>query len=119
VAHARSQLDEATFSAAHVAGRALTPAQAIAEALAIPASDEQAAVRAAEVPSATAAGGLTARERDVLGLVVQGRSNKQIAMALMISERTVNTHLVHIFAKLDVSSRAAATAAALRFGLVE
>jgi hypothetical protein len=49
----------------------------------------------------------------VLRLVAQGRSNKEIAVALTISERTVNTHLVHIFAKLDVSSRAAATAAAL------
>ena len=119
LAHARSQLDEAIFSAAHAAGRALAPAQAIAEALAISAPDEETAVRAVEAPSATAAGGLTARERDVLRLVAQGRSNKQIAVALTISERTVNTHLVHIFAKLDVSSRAAATAAALRLGLVE
>jgi ATP/maltotriose-dependent transcriptional regulator MalT len=119
VAHTRSQLDQATFSAAHAAGRALTPAQAIVEALAVPAPDEQTAVQAATAPSTTAAGGLTARERAVLGLVVQGRSNKQIAVALTISERTVNTHLVHIFAKLDVTSRAAATAAALRLGLVE
>jgi len=119
LAYARSQLDEAAFSTAHAAGRALTPAQAIVEALAIPAPDEQTAVQAATAPSTTAAGGLTARERDVLGLVVQGRSNKQIAVALTISERTVNTHLVHIFAKLDVSSRAAATAAALRLGLIE
>ena len=110
LAHARSQLDEAAFSAAHAAGRALTPAQAIAEALAIPASDDQTALRTTEAPPATAAGGLTARERDVLRLVTQGRSNKEIAAALTISERTVNTHLVHIFAKLDVSSRAAATA---------
>ena len=72
----------------------------------------------ATAPS-TAAGGLTARERDVLRLVAQGRSNKEIAAALTISERTVNTHLVHIFEKLSVTSRAAATAAALRFGLVE
>jgi non-specific serine/threonine protein kinase len=119
VAHAHSQLDEAAFSAAHAAGRALTPAQAIAEALAIPESDDQTALRTTEAPPATAAGGLTARERDVLRLVTQGRSNKEIAAALTISERTVNTHLVHIFAKLDVSSRAAATAAALRLRLVE
>src|SRR5215213_3923219 len=119
LAYARSQLDEAAFSTAHATGRALTPAQAIVEALAIPAPDEQTAIQAAMAPSTTAAGGLTARERDVLGLVVQGRSNKQIAVALTISEGTVNTHLVHIFAKLDVSSRAAATAAALRLGLIE
>jgi DNA-binding CsgD family transcriptional regulator len=55
----------------------------------------------------------------VLRLVAQGRSNKEIAVALTISERTVNTHLVHIFAKLDVSNRAAATATALRLGLVK
>jgi DNA-binding CsgD family transcriptional regulator len=119
LAHARSQLDAAAFSAAWAAGRSLAPAQAVAEALAIPAPDALTAVRAGATVPATAAGGLTARERDVLALVAQGRSNKEIAVALTISERTVNTHLVHIFGKLDVSSRAAATAAALRLGLIE
>jgi len=119
IAHARSQIDEAAFADAYAAGRTLTPAQAIAEALAIPAPGEQAARQAAKAPSAAAGGGLTAREREVLRLVAQGRSNKEIAAALTISERTVNTHLVHIFAKLAVASRAAATAAALRLGLVE
>jgi non-specific serine/threonine protein kinase len=118
LAYVRAQIDEAAFSAARAAGRTLSPAQAITEALAIPAPREQATVRAA-APSTMFTGGLTARECDVLHLVAQGRSNKEIAAALTISERTVNTHLVHIFAKLGVTSRAAATAAALRVGLVE
>lgn len=50
-------------------------------------------------------GGLTSRERDVAGLVAQGYSNRQIAEDLVLSVRTVTTHISHIFAKLGVSSR--------------
>lgn len=62
--------------------------------------------------------GLTARELEVLRLVAVGRSNKEIAAALVISEHTVARHLQNIFAKLDVSSRAAAGAFAFEHGLV-
>lgn len=54
--------------------------------------------------------GLTARELEVLALVARGRSNRQIAADLVISEKTVASHLGHILAKLDVPSRSAATA---------
>ena len=64
------------------------------------------------------AGGLTAREVQVLALVVEGRTNRQIAAQLVISEHTVRRHLQNVFGKLDVSSRAAATAYALRHHLV-
>ena len=63
--------------------------------------------------------GLSAREVDVLRLVARGLSNREIADALTISERTVNSHLVHIFNKLEVNSRAAAAAQALRLGLAD
>ncbi|WP_175407782.1 response regulator transcription factor, partial [Streptomyces sp. TRM64462] len=55
-------------------------------------------------------GGLSAREAEVLRLVAAGRTNREIATALTISEHTVARHLNNIFAKLQVTSRAAATA---------
>jgi DNA-binding NarL/FixJ family response regulator len=61
---------------------------------------------------------LSAREREVLILLVAGASNKAIAARLTLSENTVKTHLSRIFAKLDVQSRAEAVAAALTRGLV-
>ena len=62
--------------------------------------------------------GLTARELEVLRLVAAGHSNKVIAAELVLSERTVHRHLSNIFAKLDVSSRSAATAYAYEHDLV-
>ena len=62
--------------------------------------------------------GLSAREVEVLRLVAAGMTNRAIAEALAISERTVDRHVSNIFTKLDVSSRAAATAFAYEHGLV-
>ncbi|MFF3334608.1 LuxR C-terminal-related transcriptional regulator [Streptomyces sp. NPDC002888] len=62
-------------------------------------------------------GGLTEREIQVLRLVAAGRTNRAVAAELVISEHTVARHLNNIFAKLDVSSRAAATAYAYTHGL--
>jgi DNA-binding CsgD family transcriptional regulator len=62
---------------------------------------------------------LTPREREVLALLASGRSSKEIACRLVISPRTVSTHVQHILAKLDVSSRARAIALAHRAGLVD
>jgi DNA-binding CsgD family transcriptional regulator len=61
--------------------------------------------------------GLTAREAEVLRLVAAGKTNREVAGALVISEHTVARHLQNIFAKLDVSSRSAATAFAFEHGL--
>ena len=61
--------------------------------------------------------GLTAREIEVLRLVAAGKSNRAIAEALVISEKTVARHVSNIFLKLDVSSRSAATAYAYEHGL--
>ena len=63
------------------------------------------------------AGGLSDRERQVLALVATGRTNRAIAAELVISEKTVARHVANIFTKLDVSSRAAATAYAYEHGL--
>jgi DNA-binding NarL/FixJ family response regulator len=65
-----------------------------------------------------AAGALTSREIEVLRLVASGKSNKAIADELAISEKTVARHLSNIFVKLDVPSRAAATAYAFQHQLV-
>jgi DNA-binding CsgD family transcriptional regulator len=62
--------------------------------------------------------GLTARELEVLRLVAAGRTNRQIAAELVVSEHTVARHLQNIFGKLGVSSRTAATAFAFERHLV-
>ena len=65
-----------------------------------------------------AAGGLSAREGQVLRLLAAGKTNRAIAAELFISERTVERHVSNIFIKLDVPSRAAATAYAYEHRLV-
>jgi DNA-binding CsgD family transcriptional regulator len=83
------------------------------------AAPELASLAALAEPSPVpAADGLTAREVEVLRLVAAGRSNREIATALVVSEHTVRRHLQNIFAKLDVTSRSAATAYAYQRGLV-
>jgi DNA-binding NarL/FixJ family response regulator len=61
---------------------------------------------------------LSAREAEILRLVAVGLTNRAIAESLTISERTVDRHVSNIFTKLDVSSRAAATAFAYEHRLV-
>jgi DNA-binding CsgD family transcriptional regulator len=63
-------------------------------------------------------GGLSARELEVIRALAAGRTNREIAANLGISERTVDRHVSNIFTKLDVSSRAAATAFAYEHDLV-
>ncbi len=111
-APARARLSETAFAAAWAAGRALPVEQAIAEALQV--ADD---VTAARVPDPSAPHGLTPREREVLRLVAEGRSNLEIAQTLFLSERTVENHVRHILAKLDLPSRIAAAAYAIRHGL--
>lgn len=68
-------------------------------------------------PSPASAVGLTPREIEILGLVVQGRSNPEIGAVLFISPRTVGTHVAHILAKLDVGSRTEAATWAVQHGI--
>jgi DNA-binding CsgD family transcriptional regulator len=68
--------------------------------------------------SAKPAGGLTARELEVLRLVATGKTNRSIAADLFLSEKTVARHVSNIFGKLGLSSRAAATAYAYEHDLV-
>jgi DNA-binding NarL/FixJ family response regulator len=61
---------------------------------------------------------LSQRETEVLAMVAEGKTNQEIGRALFLSEATVKSHLVHIFSKLDVTSRTAAVAAARSRGFI-
>ncbi|MGL5928281.1 MAG: HD domain-containing phosphohydrolase [Dermatophilaceae bacterium] len=63
-------------------------------------------------------GGVTPRETEVLGLLVEGMTNAQIAARLGVATKTVDNHVQNVYGRLGVRSRAAATIAALRAGLV-
>lgn len=73
---------------------------------------------ASESPSSHNGGELSARELEVLRLIVEGRSNAEIAKALVITGDTVKSHIKHILEKLAVSDRTQAAVKALRDGLV-
>ncbi|AEW93366.1 MULTISPECIES: response regulator [Streptomycetaceae] len=62
-------------------------------------------------------GALTDREREVLGLIADGRSNREIARALVLSEKTVKTHVSNILMKLDLADRTQAALWAVRHGV--
>jgi DNA-binding CsgD family transcriptional regulator len=105
----RVRLDEATFAAAWTAGHGLALGEAVAEARAALADLAAAAPPAHD---------LTPRELDVLRLLIAGHPDREIATALYISPRTVQTHVAGIFAKLGAGTRAEAAAIAVRRGLV-
>jgi len=74
--------------------------------------------RVGPVPSAVGRGGLSAKELEVLGELATGQTYRQIASSLVVTQATVKTHLVHVYAKLGVSSRQEAVARALALGLL-
>ena len=67
----------------------------------------------------SAPAGLTERELEVLRLIARGMSNKQIARELVLSEKTVKTHVSNILAKLHVADRTQAALYAVREGLAD
>ncbi|MBP6471826.1 MAG: response regulator transcription factor [Chloroflexi bacterium] len=70
------------------------------------------------MPAPGEEGGLTEREMEVLTAVARGERNKEIALALGVTERTVKAHLTNVYNKLGVDSRAGAVSAAIQRGLL-
>src|SRR5439155_20317526 len=101
---AREAVGDHDFDAAWSAGRVMSIDQAIDYALTGDEPQSSAEQDAAGLPAALAI--LTPREREVAALVAQGLSDHQVADALVISDRTAQTHLHHILYKLGLHSRA-------------
>ncbi len=114
---ARRALGAAAAKVAWASGVALDVATATAVATEVATDQGRAAPIAPAVPRTAKDFGLTPRERDVLHLLVEGRSDREIAEALAIRPRTVGVHVSAILAKLGVSSRTAASSVAVRHGL--
>jgi predicted ATPase/DNA-binding CsgD family transcriptional regulator len=117
VAHVQDQLDQETFTLAWSAGRAISPEQAVTEALAeeeaVGSSPASAPAQSEQAPWAV----LTPREREVAALVAHGLTNRQIAERLVITEGTARLHVKHILHKLDCTSRAQIAVWAVTHGL--
>ena len=117
VVAARSSIGKRIFSAYWVHGRTMTPEQALA-------AQGKAAMLSIDAGSLTRGNisanpaGLTAREVEVLRWVARGLTDAQVAEQLVISPRTVTSHLSSIYNKLGVSSRSAATRFAIEHRLV-
>lgn len=116
VAQARLLLAEALFGQGHhdAARRERAAAESALSDLGVNVGGADPAART----SSSRPGGLTRREAEVLGLVARGMSNREVAAALVLSEKTVARHLANVFTKLGVSSRTAAAAFAHEHGLV-
>ncbi len=119
LAWARAGLPAQDFDAAWTAGQALTPTEVTEEAIAwaLGSTTRTSPVPASPAPPSTAMG-LTARELEVLRLLAEGKSSREIGAELFISHRTASTHVANIFSKLDVDNRAAAVARAYQLGLL-
>jgi predicted ATPase/DNA-binding CsgD family transcriptional regulator len=116
LALARSALSPEAFEAAWSLGKGLSLSAAIEEALAgEDPGDEAETVSTPSEPAVQA--GLTPRERELLPLLAQGLTDREIAEALSISPRTVGYHVTNLLSKLNVESRTAAAAYAIRHGL--
>lgn len=109
----RRRLGEHTFASEWAAGRATTADDAARFALRSDAEEPPASRAASVGPS------LTRREREVAALVARGLTNREAAEKLLVAQRTVETHLEHIFAKLGVQTRAEVAAWAARQDLLE
>jgi non-specific serine/threonine protein kinase len=114
---ARPALGEEKFAASWAAGRALSPEEAAAETSALLTALSE-SIGTQERVDGEAQVGLTPREREVLDLVADGLSDREVAAVLSVGPGTVRSHLTSAFGKLGVGSRTAAVAAARRRGIL-
>jgi non-specific serine/threonine protein kinase len=112
-AAARQRLGDHAYEKAGVAGQRMRAEEVKSEVERVLISAERERSRTTDGDGAK----LTPREREVLRLIVEGRSNPEIAAVLFVSPRTAETHVTHILAKLGVTTRAEAAAHAVRTGL--
>ncbi len=117
---ARQALEEAVVAASVAAQRAIEVAEALDETLAVLAAAESDDNHSSSPHGAPEIdlNALSMREREVLALVAEGRSNKAIAEALFVSPNTVKTHVASLLSKLRAESRAQLAAIAARSGVV-
>jgi len=101
LAAARSQLTEQEFEQAQEQGRIQTLEQGIEYALSLPLGPVGSASKEQDE-----FGGLTEREREIVALIGQGKTNGEIATELVLSKRTVEKHVANILSKLELTSRA-------------
>jgi DNA-binding CsgD family transcriptional regulator len=113
----RARLGSTAFAAALSSGRTLSAETAVAEGLTAATAILDAEPAASAPASVGVFGRLTPRELDVLLLLADGRTDKEIGDALFISYRTAMGHVANILGKLGLESRTAAAAYALRHGL--
>jgi ATP/maltotriose-dependent transcriptional regulator MalT len=111
---AERRLGETAAAAATAEGHAWPVDRLVTYALS---ADETPLESGPEGPSRRAFAGLTRRELEVLRLLALAQSNREIAQELVLSEKTVERHLSHIFTKLQVSSRTAAARMAVQAGI--
>ena len=118
IADLHDTLGQDQFEAEWSASQTRTPEQAVAAAREVISAELARSASASPPVVPSSAAGLTPRELDVLRLLVEGRSDREIGEALFIGTRTVQTHVANLFAKLGVNARAEAAAVAVRRGLV-
>jgi DNA-binding NarL/FixJ family response regulator len=116
----KAQLDEETWQKAWEEGRFMTVEQAIAYAQAQLTPEAPDIEPGHHPPRASGKGeldGLTSRELEVVALIAQSKSNAEIAEALVVSKRTVETHITKILSKLGFTSRGQIAVWAIKKGL--
>lgn len=117
VATTRVGLGDAVFAAAWTEGRTMTLERVISDALAAGETLAAKPRSAAKPGDGKGTGLLTPREREVAALIAQGKTNREIAIILVITERTADTHVQHILNKLGIGSRAQIAGWAVAHGL--
>jgi predicted ATPase/DNA-binding CsgD family transcriptional regulator len=117
IAALRTRLGHA-FSRAWEEGQAMTFAEAVACAQSAPPVEEELAGPSHLDPVKLHTGELTGREREIAALIAHSKSNSEIAEELVISKRTVETHITNILSKLDFTSRGQLAAWAIKKGLI-